>query len=304
MDNHLSVDQQILEMTTIVNCTSSKYKYTSQGSGFFYSELAKEPTGPINEEKQLGWYQVLGTWLITNRHVVFPRIDGPVKGKQIETVPDTFTFNFKEVIGDNVQWIPVTLGQKELLARTFLHQDDSVDVVAIKIDDLSTNLMSSKVHPGMISDIKVTDRDLPSSSPLTIEATSDVIICSYPRGFYDTVNKYPIVKSGIIASSWGKPFNGSRTFLVDSNLFPGSSGGLVLSKPTDIARINGKVMHAEYKYYVFLGIYSGQYNYVVSNPDGSNSIEPYGLGIVWYSDLVPEIVSGSRLRGGVDERVL
>ena len=304
MDNHLSVNQQILEMTTIVNCTSSKYKYTSQGSGFFYSELAKEPTGPINEEKQIGWCKVLGTWLITNRHVVFPRIDGTVKGKQIETVPDSFTFNFKEVVGGNVLWIPLTLSQKELLARTFLHQDDTIDVVAIKVDDFSANLMSSKAHPGMISDIKVTDRDLPSSSPLTIEATSDVIICSYPRGFYDIVNKFPIVKSGIIASSWGKPFNGTRTFLIDSNLFPGSSGGLVLSKPTDIALINDEVMHSDHKHYVFLGVYSGEYHYVVNNPDGSQKVEPYGLGIVWYSDLVPEIIAGSRHRGGVDELIL
>ena len=304
MDNQLSVNQQILEMTTIVNCQSSKYNYSSQGSGFFFTELAKEPTGPINEEKQLGWYQVMGTWLVTNRHVVFPRIDDPITGQKKETVPDSFTFNFKEIVGDEIKWIPVTLTQNELLKRTLLHSDNSVDVVAIKVDDLATSLMVSNAHPNMISTGKVTDRDLPSASPLTIEATSDVVICSYPHGFYDTVNKYPIVKSGIIASSWGKPFNGTRTFLVDANLFPGSSGGLVLSKPTDIARINGKVMHSDFKHYVFLGVYSGQYNYVETNPDGTTKVESYGLGIVWYSDLVREIVNGSRLRDNADEMPL
>lgn len=304
MENHLSVNQQILEMTTIVNCHSSKYNYSSQGSGFFYTELAKEPTGPINEEKQLGWYQVIGTWLVTNRHVVFPRIDEPITGQKKETVPDSFTFNFKEIVGDEIKWIPVTLTQNELLKRTLLHSDNSVDVVAIKVDDLATSLMVSNAHPNMISTGKVTDWDLPSASPLIIEATSDVVICSYPHGFYDSVNKYPIVKSGIIASSWGKPFNGTRTFLVDANLFPGSSGGLVLSKPTDIARINGKVMHSDYKHYVFLGVYSGQYNYIGKNPDGSTKVESYGLGIVWYSDLVHEIVNGSRLRDNADEMLL
>ncbi len=304
MENHLSVNQQILEMTTIVSCQSSKYNYSSQGSGFFYTELAKEPTGPINEEKQLGWYQVMGTWLVTNRHVVFPRIDDPITGQKKETVPDSFTFNFKEIVGDEIKWIPVTLTQNELLKRSLLHSDNSVDVVAIMVDDLATSLLVSNAHPNMISTGKVTDRDLPSASPLIIEATSDVVICSYPHGFYDTVNKYPIVKSGIIASSWGKPFNGTRTFLVDANLFPGSSGGLVLSKPTDIARINGKVMHSEFKQYVFLGVYSGQYNYIGKNPDGSLKVESYGLGIVWYSDLVHEIVNGSRLRGSANEMLL
>ena len=304
MENHLSVNQQILEMTTIVSCQSSKYNYSSQGSGFFYTELAKEPTGPINEEKQLGWYQFMGTWLVTNRHVVLPRIDDPITGHNIETVPDSFTFNFKEVVGDEIKWIPVTLTQGELLNRTLLHPDNSVDVVAIKVDDLATNLLVCGAHPNMISSCKVTDRDLPSASPLTIDATSDVVICSYPHGFYDSVNKYPIVKSGIIASSWGKPFNGTRTFLVDANLFPGSSGGLVLSKPTDIARINGKVMHSDFKHYVFLGVYSGQYNYVETNPDGITKVESYGLGIVWYSDLVHEIVNSSRFRGNADEMPL
>lgn len=301
MDKYLSVNQQILEMTTIVNCESSKYGYTSQGSGFFYSELAKEPSGPINDEKNIGWYKVMGTWLVTNRHVVFPRIGGPVNGQNIETVPESFSFNFKEVIDDEVKWIPVTLSQKDLLARTMLHSDNTVDVVAIKVDDLMTDILASKAHPNMISSCKVTDRDLPSSSPLTIEATSDVIICSYPYGFYDSVNKFPIVKSGIIASSWGKPFNGTKSFLVDANLFPGSSGGLVLSKPTDIARINGNVMHSDYKHYVFLGVYSGQYNYVRKNPDGTTKVESYGLGIVWYSDLVHEIVNGTIIRGNADE---
>lgn len=301
MDNHLSVNQQILGMTTIVHCQSLKYSYTSQGSGFFYSELAKDPSGPINNEKKIGWYKVMGTWLVTNRHVVFPRIVKPDTGQEIETVPDSFTFNFKEVIGKDVEWVPVTLSQNDLLNRTQLHPDSTVDVVAIKVDDLMIDIVAKKAHPNLISNCQVTDRNLPSSSPLTIEATSDVIICSYPYGFYDSVNKFPIVKSGIIASSWGKPFNGTKSFLVDANLFPGSSGGLVLSKPTDIARINGNVMHSDYKHYVFLGVYSGQYNYVRKNPDGTTKVESYGLGIVWYSDLVHEIVNGTIIRGNADE---
>jgi len=304
MCDYLTVDNQILEMTTIINCSSAKFGYSSQGSGFFYSEIASEPTGPINEEKKLGWYEVKETWLITNRHVVFPTIAGANKGEQIETVPDSFTFNFKEVVKNEIRWIPVTLDQKELINRTYLHNDNDIDVAAIRVDDLLKALLFDSTHTNILSGCKVTNRDLPQESPLKMEAASDIIVCSYPRGFYDDHNKFPIIKSGIIASSWGKLFKGKRFFLIDSKLFPGSSGGLVLSKPTDIAKINGKVAYAKYKHYVFLGVYSGEYNYTTTNPDGSLKIEPFGLGIVWYSDIIPEIIKNGKLRGTIDSRVI
>ena len=75
-------------------------------------------------------------------------------------------------------------------------------------------------------------------------------------------------------------------FEIDAQLFPGSSGGLVISKPKDIAIINGKINTAKSKQFIFLGIYSGEYYYVDSKTKEKRS---YGLGNVWYSYLVEEI---------------
>ena len=75
--------------------------------------------------------------------------------------------------------------------------------------------------------------------------------------------------------------------MIDAKLFHGSSGGLVISKPLDIAVINGNVMTSKDKQYTFLGIYSGEYTH--PNPDGTE--ESFGLGLVWYSYLVPEIIN-------------
>ena len=276
-------------MTTIINSASITHKYTSQGSGFFYSEIAKEATGPVGENG-LGWHKVEGTWLITNRHVAFPSIE-QADGTKVETVPDVFVFNMREVKNGRIEWVPIQLSKDELLARTKLHPDPQVDVVAIKIDDLQIKLVTENKERKIIGGIQLSNSNLPSPQQPTIEATTDVVICSYPHGFYDKANKFPIIKSGIISSSWGANFNGSPHFLIDAKLFPGSSGGLVISKPADVAMINGHLMHAKEKQYVFLGIYSGEYYYEKIENGKTVLKEDYGLGIVWYSTLVPQIIN-------------
>lgn len=87
----------------------------------------------------------------------------------------------------------------------------------------------------------------------------------------------------------GADFNGSPHFLVDAKLFPGSSGGLVISKPTNIAMINGQLHYAKNKQYMLLGIYSGEYSYNTIDSKGQRHSESFGLGIVWYSSLIPKI---------------
>lgn len=285
----MTVDEKILGMTTLIKSQSTTYGYISQGSGFFYSELADEPTGPINEEKQIGWYKVEGEWLITNRHVVFPRIT-QADGTEKETLPDVFQFYLREVKSGKLEWLPITLNQDELKARTRLHPNPEVDVAAIKIDDLWTGLITKDSSRHIINPMLLTNRDLPDHFPVKLESTTDVIICSYPHEFYDVENKFPIIKSGIIASSWNSNFNGKPFFLVDAKLFPGSSGGMVLSKPVDIAVINGQLMRSDEKRSSLLGVYSGEFSHPTKDKDGNTVKEPFGLGIVWYSRLIPDII--------------
>ena len=118
----------------------------------------------------------------------------------------------------------------------------------------------------------------------------------YPRGFYDQLHLFPIVKSGIVASRWGVPFQGKPYFLIDAKLFPGSSGSIVVSKPQQIAIHNGQIMYASEKQFAFLGIYSGEPfleerpielgDLVVTQKSGFN------VGIVWYGHLVRDLIQG------------
>lgn len=281
--NDTSFDKDLFGITTLIECGTESFK--SQGSGFYYNELS--PQDPNIKGGQ--WRKINGTYLITNRHVALPRLNDK------ELLPDYFVFNLRENVNDNVEWLQIRLNTDQLKERLILHPDQTIDVVVIKVDDLIIDTLKNNPDKKIIVGSCLTNDNLPSNSPLEMEVTSDIIVASYPRGFYDKVNKFPIVKSGIISSAWGLNFNGKPMFLIDAQLFPGSSGGLVISKPTNIAMIDGKLMRNKVKQFVFLGVYSGepiqQYNPVEIGDITVVRKSSYGLGNVWYSSLIPDIIT-------------
>jgi hypothetical protein len=107
----------------------------------------------------------------------------------------------------------------------------------------------------------------------------------------DVENCFPIVKSGIIASSLFHNFNGKPCFLIDAKLFPGSSGSLVISKPTNYLMKEGHLIYSEVKKYVFLGIYSS--NPYLKNVDRDGNVGDdleFNVGRVCYGSLIQKTV--------------
>lgn len=275
------LDSLLYGMTTLIECGVASNK--SYGSGFFYNNLAPEYK-PVKDGKGY-WQKIESMWLITNRHVALPKNGGE------ETLPDYLTFNLRENTGNNkIEWVPITLSVKELQNRMALHKDSKIDLVAIKIDDLLMEVVQ-KTSNKIIAPSALTSDNLPENSPIQIRVTSDIVVASYPRVFYDRFNKFPIIKSGIVASGWGMNFDGDPMFLIDTQLFPGSSGGVVISKPIDGHNLN--------KQFVLLGVYSGEPYYVEQLLPGVFEKKSYGLGVVWYSHLIPEIINTNEIKGEV-----
>lgn len=284
-------EKQIFALTTILHselCINAT-NYTFGASGFYYTE-----TSAGNQQIQgPHWEKIEKYWLITNRHVLFPKLDG-----KAEHLIDRLTFNLRQIINGKIEWFPIELNKEQLVEQVLLHNNEKIDVVAI---DVTKQISEAKItsikssNNNIIPPSLLTKNNLPDNQPLTIDVTTDIIVASYPKGFYDEFNKFPIIKSGIIASGWGFNFNGDPLFEIDAQLFPGSSGGLVISKPTNIAMINGKLSTAQDKQFVLLGIYSGEYFWKekIKMSDGHDETmeRSYGLGNVWYSYLIPEIIS-------------
>lgn len=283
-------EHKLFSITTIIESSFIKdgKTYSSQGSGFYYNQV--NPTDPNKSGAQ--WYALDKFWLVTNRHVVLPKIDG------VECVPDRFDFFIRENINGSIEWKPISLTQKQLLSSLKLHKQNEIDIALIDISSYMQAMINdmSKKHgtQNVYFPTTLSNLNLPENQPFTIDVTSDIIVASYPKGFYDELNKFPIVKSGIIASAWGSNFNGLPIFQIDAQLFPGSSGGLVISKPTNIAMINGKLSYSQTKQFVLLGVYSGEFKWYEDIDIGGNIIRmgnSYGLGNVWYSYLIPQIIS-------------
>jgi hypothetical protein len=276
----MKIDDTIHGISTLISVATPSG--SSQGSGFFYQEL--EPFDNIKKDRQ--WRNIDQVWLVTNRHVAFPRIEGN------EIIPSTFTFHIRRLEGSKVIWDPIILNHEQLLNRIKLHKRDEVDVCAIQVLDLLKEKIKSDKNPLQWN--SVSKDNLPGQNKIHPEVASDAIIVGYPRGYYDKVHLYPIVKSGIIASKWGAPFGGDPYFLIDAKLFPGSSGSIVLTKPTNMVLEDGNIFHNKEKQFAFLGIYSGE-PFLEHQPIEFDDVtilrkSGFNLGIVWYSDLVEEII--------------
>lgn len=275
----MDVDDAIHGISTLV--WAQLTEGPSQGSGFFFQELEdKDPN------KTFQWVRIKGVWLVTNRHVILPRIDGA------EVIPDALTFNLRKVEGGRIVWAPITLPKSDLLSRAKFDPNPDVDVCAIHVQDvLEARVRSGE---GYLPWYGVSKDDFPGSNKIYPHVASDVVIVGYPRGYYDAVNLYPIAKSGMIATRWGSNFNGNPYFLIDAKLFPGSSGSIVISKPIDVVVENNQIYASKEKQFAFLGVFSGE-PYQHHQPlefDDLTLIRKLGfnLGIVWYASLVEEII--------------
>lgn len=71
-------------------------------------------------------------------------------------------------------------------------------------------------------DIIPTEEDL-----VDIDAIEDVFFIGYPIGLYDTYYYLPILRKGITASPIKHDWLNQPRFLIDANVFPGSSGSPV-----------------------------------------------------------------------------
>ena len=275
----MSINDALQNISTIIRTDAPGI--SAQGTGFFYSRLT--PT----EKEGPQWRQIEDMWVVTNRHVLIPR------AHDREIRPEKLTFNLRKLDGANrLAWDPVVTEGDAINSLVRLHPDTSVDVAIINIAEIFTSRIKQDqryLPPRFISSANFVGKN-----KIEVEASSDVLVVGFPRGFYDEVNLFPIVKSGIIASRWGVGFRGHPYFLIDAKLFPGSSGSVVISKPTDFVLENGKLMTNNEKQFAFLGIFSGeprQQEQPVTVGDLTiTQNSGFDLGIVWYADLVEQII--------------
>ena len=272
---HPNLEDLMHGTVTIVN---SYGKINIQGTGFLYTKFENPE---IN-----GCYNLVGIWLVTCKHIVIPH-DADRKSY----LADKIEFKIRKVLDDDsVEWLGMSICDDELKSRLKIHPDPNVDIVVIDVFDRVMNLIDKAASKSLniLRFDGINNMHLPMYSKIQMHGGDDVVVIGFPKGFYDDTNKYPVLKSGMIASRWGLHFKGNPMFLLDSKLLEGSSGSPVVSKPSQFAMENGRLLWNETPQYVFLGVYSG--NYAPSDVTDDDKYEQYCFGSVWYSDLVPWII--------------
>jgi len=272
----LDFDEHLMTVTTLI-FTKKKAKYkihSGQGTGFFFREDFK-----ISDDST-------GTrfWLVSNRHVLYPE----------ESFPDNLEFGLREKPKnqDKTIWISIKISNDSIKKKLRIFPDKTIDVAALDITNEIFEYYKSAKNPMAFTTLSSTalyNKDHPYQPSLG----DDILAIGYPKGFYDSYNSSPIVKTGIIASRYGLLFRGSPSFAIDCKLFPGSSGSLIIAKPKEIIISNGQPLFTTKKGIYCLGIYSGEpYQERIAMKNGKKVIkqETFDLGVVYYADLIKELI--------------
>ncbi len=151
-----------------------------------------------------------------------------------------------------------------------------VDVVAIQVN-------SNKLNG---NDIFCLDIDTELEKNVQINVMDQAFVTGYPLEASTTPNKFPIYKSGIIASE-PTIFNAEPRFYIDGKTKKGYSGSPVVLKQSDSVNQTAKINGFTHETLNFIGIYSGR--------DRQEETEfEAELGIVWpYRDCLLPILNNA-----------
>lgn len=210
-------------------------------------------------------------YLITNWHVVTGKnpytLEEIIKNGVNLSNPEKLRIYFHgNTLGD---WKPyeVNLYKKNVPVWLEHPKKSEVDVVAVPFKMRVVDQLIRKLYS--INEIK-------SNEEMLLSPSTNVSIIGFPFGF-TTLGKFPIWKTGQIASDYDIDINDLPLFYIDAATRPGMSGSPVICKTNSYLTKKGFVMSMGYAQ-KFLGIYSGRL------PNDSD------IGKVWKTRCIDEIL--------------
>ena len=186
-------------------------QYTA--TGFLYGY----PIGTTDENGQNQYW----LFLVTNRHVF----------QNVAKRGDTLYARFNKPLKEGANEYPIQIGD----ASWTIHPNDKADVAVLGInsqkiqeDGLEYSFFQGDSHALTLEEARASQ---------VCEGDS-VFVLGFPLGLTGEERNYVIVRQGILARVQDWLRGNAKTFLIDSSIFPGNSGGPVLLKP-ELASIEG-----------------------------------------------------------------
>lgn len=192
-----------LDTVVSIEQTINQEDYSTVATGF----LIGIPTGQKNDDGQ-GLYMA---FLVTNRHVFINK--------------NIVHLRFNNGEGTRRYDLPLIANGKQLWAG---HTNEAIDIAVIPIsgDQLRKDGVEfSFILPDHIADLE-------KIKTLGITQGDEVFVLGFPMGLAGKSKKYAIVRNGMIARLDDEIINNEHSFIIDSTIFPGNSGGPVFLKPS------------------------------------------------------------------------
>lgn len=191
--------EQIFFSTVRITIPNENGKGASIGTGFLFSV-------PFSDDGE----QVF-MLLISNRHVYGENPKGTI----------ILNYHKKKEDGSGPELGNVLTVQYNDFDRIYVgHPDKSIDLACINVSDAThKNVFFKNLYPEMICSFDEDDL-LPGN---------EVWFIGYPENRFDISHNLPILRRGYIASIPKVDFNSKKEFIIDAQVFPGSSGSPVFA---------------------------------------------------------------------------
>lgn len=220
-------------------------------------------------------------FLVTNRHVIEPNQVGTIN---FHSAKDLYPNN-----GLNIgKRVTVNLNQAEWQQRWKFHSDKNIDIAILDFTIIEHDLDQKKMHvyyKALHSNTLISSDDYPD-----ISSIQQVVYVGYPQGLIDNHNLLPIARSGYTASPIKFDFDGQKQFLIDSAVYPGSSGSpvCILNEGTPFVDRNN-ALHMDKTRFIFLGVLTSvRTERLASNP---NEVKHYlNLGHVVKGECINKVI--------------
>lgn len=194
-----------------IDPNTGRQRWIPEASGFIYGDFISKADEQNNN---------YATYLVTNRHVV----EGHAK---MSPNPLSVKFNLKaEGLARDYE---IPLRDEKNKPTWHFHPNPSIDVAVIRINPDFLAKEQARFAP-FRSDLDVLTRA--HANELGLAEGDSIFVMGFPMGLVGEHQDYVIVRQGAIARVRdGLADLTQETFLIDSLIFPGNSGGPVILRP-------------------------------------------------------------------------
>lgn len=255
------IQEQLLYTTLRIECLDENDNIFSIGTGFLLQR-------PVGDDK----YKV---YLVSNKHVLC--------GAKSIALTFTKAKNGEPEIGNKIV-IPF----KDIQNNVKGHPDVNVDIALLECTGIFVLMMEQMYVKFVPYEMLATFKEP------ELSVAENVYFIGYPDNRYDVKNNLPLVRTGMISSHPKYDYNGDPVFIIDAQVFPGSSGSPVYIDLTYENFKNGQIVVGGHNIKL-LGIVSAtmiRNNQLKAITTATNIVaeEVLGLGIVFKSTAIKKLV--------------